>query len=64
MGTRTNVRLRGQETSRKKLFPVKLFHLERRARGHGIDWSPAEIAILRRQDLAPKAMAALLPGRT
>jgi hypothetical protein len=38
--------------------------LERRARGHGIDWTDAEIAILKRQDLAPKAMAALLPGRS
>jgi hypothetical protein len=33
-------------------------------RGFGVDWLPAEIEVLKRKDLAPADMVALLPGRT
>jgi hypothetical protein len=36
----------------------------RRNRGHGVDWSPAELEILRRDDLRPSEMTTYLPGRT
>ena len=36
----------------------------KRNRGHGVDWSPAEMEILRRADLRPSEMTAYLPGRT
>jgi len=36
----------------------------RRNRGHGVDWSEAELEVLRRDDLRPREMPALLPGRT
>jgi hypothetical protein len=37
---------------------------QRARRGHGVDWSPTELAILEREDLRPKDMQELLPGRT
>jgi hypothetical protein len=33
-------------------------------RGRGVDWSPAEMAVLQRQDMRPCDMTVLLPDRT
>jgi hypothetical protein len=33
-------------------------------RGLGVDWTPAEVEVLKRKDISPDEMRPLLPGRT
>jgi hypothetical protein len=45
-------------------FPRGDARIDGTRRGHGVDWTPAEVEVLKRKDLSPDEMRPLLPGRT